>query len=449
MGKGTEFNISVNNEPTKKLSHTEQETRTAGKIEGQSSENKSVLMDTDETETTEETVEIKEEIIPETDKRVEEYLDLKSNLVDTASTEIFTGTLKLTIHKGINLAQTGLIGKSDPYVVVEHDKKKFKSKTIKNNQNPVWEFVMEKKLYESSVEDIKISVFDEDIGKDDPMGYAFLNMQDLKKNKIITNKTLPLHSCKSGEIVFSSFFTESDVKELNPVLETTQFSEVDTMEKEKDDRKSEITLPKNIELDSCEILSEPSQSKVSLILEEEKEDIDAGHLKLIIHSGTNLMKTDIIGKSDPYVVVEHNKKKFKSKTIKNNQSPQWDFVVDCEIAENSDEDIKVSVFDEDIGKDDPMGYVFLDIKDLCVSKSIVTKNIKLNNCKTGEISFSSFYNEHSEAKEGAEPKIIVNTESTEKLHDMEQVLKVAERREEYSSKTEHAQSETDIPENIS
>merc|ERR1712142_227504 len=150
---------------------------------------------------------------------------------------------------------------------------------------------------------------------------------------------------------------------------TTHFSEVNTMEKTKDDRKSEVSLPKNVDLDSCETLSEPSQSEVSLIPVEEKVDIDAGHLKLIIHSGTNLIKTDIIGKSDPYVVV------------------------DCEIVENSDEDIKVSVFDEDIGKDDPMGYVFLDIKDLCVSKSIVTRNIKLNNCKTGEISFSSFYNE--------------------------------------------------------
>merc|ERR1711915_651584 len=120
-----------------KLSHTEQETKTVEKIEGYPSETESVLLDNDET--TEEAVELKEEIIQETDKGIEEYLDLKSNLVDTASTDVFTGTFKLTIHRGINLAQTGLIGKSDPYVVVEHDKKKSKTKTIKNNQNPVWD----------------------------------------------------------------------------------------------------------------------------------------------------------------------------------------------------------------------------------------------------------------------------------------------------------------------
>merc|ERR1712212_1375180 len=219
-------------------------------------------------------------------------------------------------------------------------------------------------------------------------------------------------------------------------------TEVIFLEKTKDSRNSEDTLPKNIELDSCETFSESSQAKVSLTPKEEKVNIDAGHLRLIIHNGTNLIKTDIIGKSDPYVVVEHNKKKFKSKTIKNNQNPLWDFVVDLEIAEKMDEDIKVSVFDEDIGKDDAMGYVFLDIKDLCISQSIVTRNIPLNNCKTGEISFSSFYQKHGESKEDAELEIYVNTEHAEKLSHPEHELKTAEKSEVHSSKPESKQSET-------
>merc|ERR1719193_2727316 len=347
-----EFNIYVNSEHTEKLSHPEQELKTAEKNEVHSSKPESKQSEIEKTEATEKAVEIKD-IIGLSDK----------------STDVMKakpGSLKLTIHKGIKLAKTVLIGKSDPYVVVEHNNSKFKSKTVKDNQNPVWDFVVDKELSESSVGDIKISVFDQDIGKDDPMGYTFLKMQDLYENKIITNKILPLQSCKSGEIVFSSTFTEPDVEESSPVV--SHFSEVNTMEKEKDDEKSEITLSKNVELDSCKTLSEPSQSEVFLFPVEEKIDIEAGHLKLIIHSGTNLIKTDFIGKSDPYVVVEHDMKKFKSKTVKNNQNPHWDFVVDCEIAQNSDEDIKVSVFDEDIGKDDAMGYVFLNIKDLCISQ---------------------------------------------------------------------------------
>merc|ERR1719193_2643300 len=428
--KDAEFNIYVNSEHTEKLSHPEQELKTAEKSEVHSSKPESKQSEIEKTEATEKAVEIKD-IIGLSDK----------------STDVMKakpGSLKLTIHKGIKLAKTGLIGKSDPYVVVEHNNSKFKSKTVKDNQNPVWDFIVERKLSESSVGDIKISVFDEDIGKDDPMGYTFLNLQDLCDNKIITNMTLPLQSCKSGEIVVSSIFTYSDVKESSSVVGTTHFSEVNTMEKTKDDRKSEVSLPKNVELDSCETLSEPSQSEASLIPVEEKVDIDAGHLKLIIHSGTNLIKTDIIGKSDPYVVVEYNKKKFKSKTVKNNQNPYWDFIVDCEIVENSDEDIKVSVFDEDIGKDDPMGYVFLDIKDLCISQSIVTRNILLNNCETGEINFSSFFNKHGKQQKSAELNIIVNTDPTEKLTHTKQELKIAENSLEHSTKTESVQSDTEI-----
>merc|ERR1711962_1231904 len=224
-------------------------------------------------------------------------------------------------------------------------------------------------------------------------------------------------------------------------LKTAEKGEVHSSKPESKRSETEITEPteKAVEIKDIIVLSDKSTK-------EEKVDIDAGHLKLIIHSGSNLIKTDIIGKSDPYVVVEHNKKKFKSKTVKNNQNPHWDFVVDWEIAEKTDEDIEVSVFDEDIGKDDPMGYVFLDIKDLCFSQSIVTRTIPLNNCKTGEISFSSFYHKHGELMEDAEPYTYVNTEAKEKLSHPEEELKTAEKGEVHSSKPESKQSETEITE---
>merc|ERR1711962_1320281 len=198
-------------------------------------------------------------------------------------------------------------------------------------------------------------------------------------------------------------------------LKTAEKEEVHSSKPESKRSETEITEPteKAVEIKDIIELSDKSTK-------EEKVDIDAGHLKLIIHSGSNLIKTDIIGKSDPYVVVEHNKKKFKPKTVKNNQNPHWDFVVDWEIAEK---------FDEDIGKDDLMGYVFLDIKDLCISQSIVTRAIPLNNCKTGEISFSSFYHKHGELKEDAEPNTYVNTEATEKLSHPVEELKTAEKGE--------------------
>merc|ERR1711994_276999 len=222
----------------------------------------------------------------------------------------------------------------------------------------------DREIAEKSDENIKVSVFDEDVGKDDPMGYVFLDIKDLCISQSIVTRTIPLNNCKTGEISFSSFYhkhgelkgdaepntyvnTEHTEKLSHPKeeLKTAEKGEVHSSKPESKQSETEITeaTEKAVEIKDIIGLSDNSSK-------EEKVDIDAGHLKLIIHSGSNLIKTDIIGKSDPYVVVEHNKKKFKSKTVKNNQNPHWDFVVDWEIAEKSDEDIKVSVFDEDVGK---------------------------------------------------------------------------------------------------
>ena len=48
---------------------------------------------------------------------------------------------------------------------------------------------------------------------------------------------------------------------------------------------------------------------------------------LVVHlvKGRNLVKADIMGKSDPYAVLKFGKQKEKTNTIKNTLEPQWDF----------------------------------------------------------------------------------------------------------------------------
>jgi Ca2+-dependent lipid-binding protein len=60
---------------------------------------------------------------------------------------------------------------------------------------------------------------------------------------------------------------------------------------------------------------------------------------------------------DPYIVLEHNKKKFKTKTMKNaGQYPVWG---DSEIfvfpLSSLEEDIKISAYDQDLIYDDFLG----------------------------------------------------------------------------------------------
>ena len=62
----------------------------------------------------------------------------------------------------------------------------------------------------------------------------------------------------------------------------------------------------------------PSSGKQSGIEPRYDSEIPAGNIHLNIHEGKDLVNTDLIGKSDPYVVVTYGKDKDKTKTIKNN-----------------------------------------------------------------------------------------------------------------------------------
>ncbi len=45
----------------------------------------------------------------------------------------------------------------------------------------------------------------------------------------------------------------------------------------------------------------------------------------------NLIKADLMGKSDPYAVLKFGKQKEKTNTIKNTLEPQWDFTTDFKV----------------------------------------------------------------------------------------------------------------------
>jgi hypothetical protein len=57
------------------------------------------------------------------------------------------------------------------------------------------------------------------------------------------------------------------------------------------------------------------------------------HVDLI--KARDLMKTDLIGKSDPYAVLTYDNQQDKTPTAKNTQNPQWDHSTDFDRASES------------------------------------------------------------------------------------------------------------------
>ena len=84
-----------------------------------------------------------------------------------------------------------------------NDQKPLKSRTVDNNYNPVWHFTGHFKLCENEEENVIISVYDDDIGKDDFLGQYSLSPKEIRSVGEMTNKTVNLEKCKSGQLVIS------------------------------------------------------------------------------------------------------------------------------------------------------------------------------------------------------------------------------------------------------
>ena len=113
-------------------------------------------------------------------------------------------------------------------------------------------------------------------------------------------------------------------------------------------------------------------------------------LALTIAKAKDLEKSDYIGKSDPYIVATYGDKVFKSKTINNDQNPNWNFSIILELEEPLDNnDIVVEVFDEDYDDDDRIGEKVFNIQELLSCDKIEDQWVELDKCKSGEIMFSS------------------------------------------------------------
>ena len=205
-----------------------------------------------------------------------------------------------------------------------------KSATVSNNHNPVWHFTGLFPVKDSD-KNISFTVFDEDIGKDDFLGETNLDVEELRRSGEMKNKVLNLEKCKSGTLTISAKFVPAELV---------------------------------------------NRSK--------------GRLSLILHSAKKLEKKNKLKKADPYAVIKVGEEKFKSTTVNNNNSPVWEFKVELDYMETSPRQVSIEVFDDDIGKDAPIGNVTVDIAEVMETQKI-EESYKLENCKTGDVMISAFF----------------------------------------------------------
>jgi len=115
-------------------------------------------------------------------------------------------------------------------------------------------------------------------------------------------------------------------------------------------------------------------------------DIPEGNVHVNLKQANNLMKTDMIGKSDPYAVITCGDDKSKTKTINNTQNPEFNHDAYFPIQEDGAKNIKIDLFDADkLGKDKPIGSINLDIENLVSEGPIQDAWLPLENGKGGQV----------------------------------------------------------------
>ena len=115
--------------------------------------------------------------------------------------------------------------------------------------------------------------------------------------------------------------------------------------------------------------------------------VPRGVLEVELIKGRNLMKKDIGGKSDPYVIISmgQNRQSFKDKYVANTVNPEWFYTSQFAVEEPSGHSLNLEVFDYDAGsEDDFLGRVDVSVNSLVESETF-QKWITLEDIKHGEV----------------------------------------------------------------
>jgi len=362
-------------------------------------------------------------------KSWESFVAPTSGLSDlTYDDKVLPGRIRLLIHKAEELEKKDVGGKSDPYVVASYETQRVETPVCKKTINPVWDHEIWLDIAENGDNQITIELFDKDkIGKDEKMGRTTIDVRRVSKQKKLSQMWDTLIGCKSGKILWSAeFFFDSMAQEPDitnfakavsdpiPRVQESEDSPVKSPFREENAVKRDDNIPRPPQQIPPSVEQEPEPLTVSspdsgydqtLVGEEvstpEKISVPSppdtvsslgymgavmgGFLRVTVHRAENLMDKDIGGKSDPYVVIRYAGQKNKSKHVKGNLNPEFEFTTGYVTEDNGPSDLSIEIMDHDLGKDETLGICKFDLRKVMEDGSMNNSWVNLEGVKTGRI----------------------------------------------------------------
>merc|ERR1711874_5126 len=208
------------------------------------------------------------------------------------------------------LIKADMIGKSDPYAVLSYGKQTEKTKVVKNSQEPQWNHEVEFDVPDGNSRTFNLEVFDSDkIGKDKSLGKVAIDITGILSMDGDEGRWFPLSGVKSGQVLLSADFLDDLGRKASDILPSL-------LQGGDSKDPNGVTGRKNS--------SDPSnKSGHPTSLDKVDSGLPSGKAKINLIKAKELIKSDLMGKSDPYAVLSYGKQKQKTSVVKNTQEPQW------------------------------------------------------------------------------------------------------------------------------
>nr|XP_040053582.1 multiple C2 and transmembrane domain-containing protein 1-like isoform X5 [Gasterosteus aculeatus aculeatus] len=208
-------------------------------------------------------------------------------------------------------------GLSDPYVKFRLGPQKYRSKTVPKTLSPQWREQFDLHMYEETGGVLEITVWDKDTGRrDDFLGRCQLDLSTLPKERT-HHLDLPLEESRGLLVLLVTLTASSHVSIADLSL-----------------------TPLDDPLERRQILARYGALRSFSNLK------DVGIVQVKVMRAEGLMVADVIGKSDPFCVLELNNDRLQTHTVYKNLNPEWNKVFTFNV-KDIHAVLEVTVFDED------------------------------------------------------------------------------------------------------
>merc|ERR1719192_1976653 len=135
------------------------------------------------------------------------------------------------LHGAKNLENVDWVGKSDPYAVISFGSQCSRTKTVRDNLNPVWEHEVTFQVDDRAPSHINIEFFDENITRQDCLGNTSVEVAKIKVLGSLSEAGQKLSNSRSGDISFSAKYVKKP-----RIPKSTRASEDDDNDDDDDDK---------------------------------------------------------------------------------------------------------------------------------------------------------------------------------------------------------------------